>query len=198
MDTLCFGASRILRNLMAPQSQQKPVVEIELEKALEGLCLSMEQFVDMCILCGCDYCGTIRGIGPTRAFQMVKKQGSVDRVVASLDKSKYPMPDPFPYDDARQLFLEPEKAEASTLDEQLKWGEPDEEGIVQFLVHEKSFNEDRVRKQIERVKKARSKGQQGRLESFFKTEPTTKSSSLGKRPEASAKSQPKKKSARRK
>ena len=28
---------------------------------LEGLGLTQEQFIDMCILCGCDYCGTIKG-----------------------------------------------------------------------------------------------------------------------------------------
>ena len=31
---------------------------------LDELKLTPEQFVDMCILCGCDYAGTIRGIGP--------------------------------------------------------------------------------------------------------------------------------------
>lgn len=30
-------------------------------QVLEGLGLTEEQFIDMCILCGCDYCGTIRG-----------------------------------------------------------------------------------------------------------------------------------------
>ena len=33
-------------------------------QVLDELKLTPEQFVDMCILCGCDYAGTIRGIGP--------------------------------------------------------------------------------------------------------------------------------------
>ena len=32
-------------------------------QVLEELKLTPEQFVDVCILCGCDYAGTIRGIG---------------------------------------------------------------------------------------------------------------------------------------
>lgn len=28
---------------------------------LEGLGITADQFIDVCILCGCDYCGTIRG-----------------------------------------------------------------------------------------------------------------------------------------
>ncbi len=30
-------------------------------QVLEGLGLTSDQFVDLCILCGCDYCGTIKG-----------------------------------------------------------------------------------------------------------------------------------------
>lgn len=32
-----------------------------IEQVLEGLSLTSDQFVDLCILCGCDYCGTIKG-----------------------------------------------------------------------------------------------------------------------------------------
>lgn len=35
-------------------------MEYEYEKVLEGLKLTADQFVDLCILCGCDYCGSIK------------------------------------------------------------------------------------------------------------------------------------------
>lgn len=44
---------------------------------------------------------------------------------------------------------------------QLKWGSPDMEGIVAFLVGEKNFNEDRVRKAVERVAASKNKSTQG-------------------------------------
>ncbi len=31
-------------------------------QVLEGLGLTRDQFIDMCILCGCDYCGHIKGV----------------------------------------------------------------------------------------------------------------------------------------
>ena len=31
-------------------------------QVLEGLKLTADQFVDLCILCGCDYVGTIKGV----------------------------------------------------------------------------------------------------------------------------------------
>jgi flap endonuclease-1 len=49
----------------------------------------------------------------------------------------------------------------------LKWNEPDEEGIVAYLVGEKNFNEDRVRSTVKRMKKARGQKAQGRLDAFF-------------------------------
>jgi hypothetical protein len=43
----------------------------------------------------------------------------------------------------------------------------DVERVVDFLVREKSFNEDRVRKAMKRVVDNRGKSGQSRMESFF-------------------------------
>ena len=47
---------------------------------------------------------TCTGIGPTRALTLVQKHGCLEKVLDSLDSSKYPIPDPFPYHEARRLF----------------------------------------------------------------------------------------------
>ena len=60
--------------------------------------LMQDQFIDMSILCGCDYCGTIRGIGAKTAYKLVKEHGSLEKVLAALDPKKYPLPEPFPYE----------------------------------------------------------------------------------------------------
>ena len=43
--------------------------------------------------------------------------------------------------------------DTSSLD--LKWTAPDDEGVVAFLCGEKSFNEDRVRKTLAKLKAAK-------------------------------------------
>ena len=43
----------------------------------------------------------------------------------------------------------------------LKWGAADEEGLVKFLVEEKSFSEERIRKVVEKMNASRSKATQG-------------------------------------
>ena len=50
--------------------------------------LSYEQFVDLCILCGCDYCSTIKGIGPKTAFKLIKQHKSIETVIEAVKKEK--------------------------------------------------------------------------------------------------------------
>ena len=47
-------------------------------------------------------------------------------------------------------------------------GTVDVEGVVNFLVHEKTFAEERVVRGLERLKKAAKAGMQSRMDSFFK------------------------------
>lgn len=49
-----------------------------------------------------------------------------------------------------------------------KWTAPDVEGLVQFLVTEKGFSEDRVRNAAVKLTKNVKTAQQARLEGFFK------------------------------
>lgn len=166
MDCLTFGCPVLIRHLMAPASQNAAIQEFSLPVLLEELGLNMTQFIDLCIMCGCDYAANIRGIGAVRALNLIKQHGSVEAAVASLDPAKYPLPEPYPYKEAAAFFAEPEVTPAEQLPP-LKWSAPDEEGLIAFLVGEKSFNEDRVRNTVKKINAAKGKASQGRLESFF-------------------------------
>ncbi|XP_019441243.1 PREDICTED: flap endonuclease 1 isoform X1 [Lupinus angustifolius] len=167
MDSLTFGAKKFLRHLMDPSSKKVPVMEFEIEKILEGLNMTMDQFIDLCILSGCDYCESIRGIGGISALKLIRQHGSIENILENINKERYQIPDDWPYQEARRLFKEPtvliEEEELN-----LKWSAPDEEGLISFLVNENGFNNDRVTKAIEKIKAAKNKSSQGRLESFFK------------------------------
>ncbi|XP_050380656.1 flap endonuclease 1 isoform X4 [Argentina anserina] len=172
MDSLTFGAPKFLRHLMDPSSRKIPVMEFDVAKVLEELNLTMDQFIDLCILSGCDYCDSIRGIGGQTALKLIRQHGSIESILENINKERYQIPDDWPYQEARRLFKEPL---ALTDDEQLetKWTAPDEEGLISFLVNENGFNSDRVTKAIEKIKAAKNKSSQGRLESFFKPTATT-------------------------
>lgn len=168
MDSLTFATPKLIRHLMAPTSQKLPALEFDYQEMLKELGLTAEQFVDVCILCGCDYTAKISGIGPGRALSLINKHGCIEKVLEAIEAGggKYQVPEPFPYEEARRLFKEPDVLRGEQVP-QLKWTAPDTEGLVAFLVGEKTFAEDRVRKAIDRITAAKGKASQGRLESFF-------------------------------
>jgi len=170
MDALTFGSNILLRHMTFSEARKMPVQEIHYEKVLSGLELKQDEFIDLCILMGCDYCDTIKGIGPKRAYELITKHKSIEEILKNIDKSKYQVPVDWKYAVARQLFKEPDVLDATTM--QLKWKEPDEEGLVKFLCGDRQFNEDRVRSGAQKVLKSLKTATQGRLDSFFKVIPS--------------------------
>jgi flap endonuclease-1 len=137
MDTLTFGSPVLLRHLTFSEAKKMPISEINYEKILEGLELTKEEFIDLCILLGCDYCDSIRGIGPHRAVQLIKEHRNIENIIKNIDTKKYSIPENWPYQEARQLFIAPTVIDPEEID--LKWSSPKEEEIVSFLVKEKGF-----------------------------------------------------------
>lgn len=85
MDALTFGTPKMIRNLMTPASQNKDIVEYELNKVLDGLEMDMDTFVDFCILCGCDYTTSIRGIGPNKAFKFLNEKKNIENIIKDIN-----------------------------------------------------------------------------------------------------------------
>jgi 5'-3' exonuclease len=46
---------KLLRKMTFSQAAKQPIMEVDYAKVLSGLGLTHEEFVDLCILCGCDY-----------------------------------------------------------------------------------------------------------------------------------------------
>lgn len=133
------------------------------------------QFIDLCILLGCDYLEPIPKVGPNTALKLIREHGTLEKVVEHMEsdsKKKHVVPDNWPYQDARELFLKPDVRDADHPDCDFKWEAPDVEALVEFLVRDKGFNEDRVRNGAARLQKNLKSAQQSRLEGFFK--PVTK------------------------
>lgn len=151
MDTLCFDTPILLKKLMLSEQKKEPVQEIDLQKVLGGLGFTREQFIDLCILLGCDYCDTIKGIGPTSALKLIREHKTIERVLEKLGP-KYTVPEDWPYEDARELFFKPDVLDAEECD--FKWEAPDVEGLIKFLVQEKGFAEDRVKGGVAKLNKS--------------------------------------------
>ncbi|XP_017078139.1 flap endonuclease 1 [Drosophila eugracilis] len=171
MDALTFGSTKLLRYLTYSEARKMPVKEFSYEKLLEGLSINSREFIDLCILLGCDYCESIKGIGPKRAIELINNYRDIETILDNLDTSKYTVPENWNYKVARELFIEPQVANAEAID--LKWVEPDEEGLVKFLCGDRQFSEERVRNGAKKLLKSKQAQTQVRLDSFFKTLPST-------------------------
>lgn len=164
-DCLTFGTKILIRNLMAAESQKKTILEVNLELALQQLNVSMDQFIDFCILCGCDYCDTLKGIGPSTAIKLILQHGTLEKVIEAIGSDK--VPENFRYEAARMFFKECEAVDTAQCE--FKFEEPDFEGLTKFLVEECTFSKERVDRYIERLKNSKSRTKQRPLDMFFGT-----------------------------
>jgi len=190
MDALTFGTTVLLRHLTFSEARKMPIKEFHLANVLEGMDLNQEQFVDLCILLGCDYVDKIKGVGPKKAIELVKKHKNIETILDNIDKSKYPPPENWLFTEARRLFVTPEVTSASEIE--LKWEKPDEEALVAYMCGEKGFAEDRIRNGCKKLDKARGGATQGRLDSFFKVMPSPTSNQNKRKAEEKAGSAKKK------
>jgi len=150
MDALTFGSAHLIRGF---NSKKEPVTQVNLDALLEGFGMNMDEFIDLCIMCGCDYTKTIGGIGPVRAFKLMEEHRNIEACLEKITelnddpkkKTKYIIPEKFLYQESRALFKEPDVIRDRTeLEALIKWGKPDAEAIKSFLIEEKSFTENKV------------------------------------------------------
>lgn len=173
MDTLTFGAPILLRHLTFSEARKMPIVEVHLERVLAGLGVTMEQFIDLCILLGCDYCATVKGVGPAKAVSLIKEHGSIDKALSVLDPSK--IDTDWEYQQARLLFKTPLVLEEGDAQLSIKWSPPpDPEALIDFLCKEHGFNEKRVRSAVDKLCKLGAVSTQKRMDDFFKAKPAVK------------------------
>lgn len=167
-DSLLFGAPVLVRNLAITGRRKLPgkdvYVEvlpevIELQPLLKELGISREQLVDVGILVGTDYNLGIKGVGPKKALELVKKHGSIEQIMRTELGEKFEV-NPL---EVKQIFLKPKVSSRY----KLEWREPQPERIKEFLCEEHDFSEARVQTGIDRLTKGARERSQARLEQWF-------------------------------
>lgn len=85
MDCLTFGAPLQLKGFTQRKEKKDQICEIELKDVLKELDMTMDQFIDMCVLCGSDYTSkTIENLGPNTAFRLIKEHKTIEAVMEHL------------------------------------------------------------------------------------------------------------------
>lgn len=141
MDLLTFGSLKLIRKIKS--GNKKTIVEISLDEVLKGLKLKMKEFVDMCILLGCDYCPTISKVGMVRAYEIIKEFKSIDNFIEKSPKVKngyYKIPEDYNYVEARNFFLNPPVKKVS----KLKLNKPKFLKIKEIMTNKYNFKPSKV------------------------------------------------------
>lgn len=163
MDALTFGAEVLLRGF---NSKKEPIVRIQLSKAMELMSLSYLEFVDLCILMGCDYLTTIEGVGPATAIKLINQYSRLEAIVEYIKTHpRFKVPEDFDFVAARQLFLDADTIDPSTL--RLRWSQADTTSLYEFLVTQRGFNPNRVNGSIKRLMKTYKEPTQSKIDKFF-------------------------------
>jgi flap endonuclease-1 len=81
MDILTFGANKIYRNL---GSYKKETLEISLDNILQKLNITYEQFIELCILFGCDYCDRVKDLTPNKIYNYYIKNKDFNKTLNDM------------------------------------------------------------------------------------------------------------------
>jgi len=128
-DILANGGYLFLRNFNADKNS---VDEYCLQGILDSLNLSYDQFIDMCILCGCDYTEKIIGLGPITSYKLINKYDNIENILKNNEK--FIIPNNFDYITARYLFKNPiEEDVFNSIDKNTRLTEPKIEQLKSFL-----------------------------------------------------------------
>jgi len=144
-DSLLFGAPEMVRNLSAPRRGVK--LELAVLSDIEHrLGITHEELVEIAILVGTDFNPGIKGIGAKRALKLIREHHSIDELLAKSVIEN--APGIANYELVRDIFLHPEV----DTEYELRWSEPEEEKVKEFLCELHDFSEERVNKALERIR----------------------------------------------
>jgi flap endonuclease-1 len=111
-DLLTFGCNYLIKNLKG-----ETVTMYDLNSCIDEMeYKSLEQFQDLCILCGCDYLDALPKIGPMTAYNLIKKYNTIENVLENAfykdtsektKEQKYSYPEEYDFNSARQIFKSP-------------------------------------------------------------------------------------------
>ena len=105
MDLIVSGTQFLLREFNLNSNK---IQYYNLAKILETLDITLAQWIDFCILCGCDYSKRVRGMGPKKSIELIRKYHNIEAIeeVFIGEGKRFQAPNSFDYKRSRQLLTE--------------------------------------------------------------------------------------------
>ena len=135
-DALTFGCPLLWRKFKGGK-----VDVYRLSTVLKRFRLDLDKFRQLCILSGCDYTTTVKGIGPKTALTLLRTHKDIDEIIATR---KSP-PGAYEWRGAMQIF----QSEAKTRRRKFVFGKPQIHALIPFLAKTLRLSDNR----LENIKK---------------------------------------------
>jgi flap endonuclease-1 len=104
MDIMTFGATKIYRNLT---SYKKDTLEISMDNVFKELNINYEQFVELCLLFGCDYCDYLNDMKPELIYEYFSKNKNLIDTINNIKQDGYKVNDCSDYKQYKEYFMNP-------------------------------------------------------------------------------------------
>jgi flap endonuclease-1 len=171
-DSLIFGTPVLIRNLTVSKKKKQGISYVEvlpekiiLEEVLSELEINQDQFICLAILVGTDYNPKgVPGLGQKKALAVVKEFKTPEKIFESVNEKINEL-DGEDYFDWKEIFdlLKNPYVE----DFEIEFPKLNEGKIKEILIERHGFSEERVQKQIDKIKGALKEKSQKNLGKWF-------------------------------
>jgi flap endonuclease-1 len=166
-DSILCGAKKLVRNFTSSGRRKIPNRNtyidvlpeiIETQKTLDSIKMTREELIDVGILIGTDFNPNgFERIGPKTAMKLIKQHKRLEDIPQIQEQLGQ-----IEFEQIRKIFLNPEVANV----DEIIFKEVDYDGILDYLVKQRSFSEDRIQSTLNRLKKALERKSQN-LDQWF-------------------------------
>ncbi len=139
-----IGYPKILRKNYIPNM----ITVIDVEKIINQLEMSADEFIDFSIMSGCDFSVNIPKIGPIKSYFYIKKYKTIENFKES---GVVEFPEKFDYEEARNMFS---KNYDQIIEKELNVGIPDIEHLKEYLINERNIYPYQIIEKLEYLKNA--------------------------------------------
>ena len=151
MDFLPSGCGILLRNY----NNSNKVLEYNLKYILQILNFTYEQFVDFCILCGCDYTCKIPKLGSETAYKYIKAHGNIETILDLYcgEGKKFKVPPNFEYLKARELIIHHGDIDSYVIENE-NFKKPEIQNIepdIRFIEENTNFSRKQLTNRLNRI-----------------------------------------------
>ena len=152
MDTMVYGCPKLIRTCLDRSIKRKDIISIlDYNKIIEDFNITQEQFIEFCILCGCDYCDSVPKIGNITALKLIKTHGNIENIMNNT-KHKYSYPENYLelFNKSKGIFqMWKDQININEID--VHKSQKNMSSLLQFLVGEIEMNEKKVQNGIKKI-----------------------------------------------